>query len=337
LTGRRLLALAPLGLAVAGLAVAAATLHAALPFSAYSTGPQGSTDLAAHLRQSGFNVTSLHTSLALLDEVRTDRPALLVMAGLAAPATARDVADLSRFVARGGRVLVADDAGFADPLSLPYGVKSGRFPVSDVNFAGNASILPVRLALGGESAVVHAVGPVLLVVDAGAQGAVVGTTQPTAFLDLDHDGRLGLKDQPGPFPVAFETRPNARGGELLFVSDASLLQNERGPSASADELDFLFRHLAGGGTVVFDERGRESGPAAALSSVQGVGEAVAATPFALLLACLALAWATAAAVRRSPRPLPAEHRHDPAQDATPPEVLQALRKSVSSPKSPESP
>jgi hypothetical protein len=326
---RRVVALLPLALLAAAALLAVAVAHAPLPFSAYDPGPQGSTEAASHLASLGLKARDLHTDLHALAELPSDPPALLVVQGLAAPPTRGDVAALDQFVARGGRVLVADDAGLADALSQPYGVSSGRFPVSDLRFSQNASILPLRLHLDGQEAPVHAVGPVLLVVGPDAQGAVVGTTQDSAFLDLDHDGALGLKDQVGPFPVAFETPANAHGGRYLFVSAAGLLQNQRGDAASATELDPLFQHLLGrDGTVVFDERGKEPSPlASAASGMQGAAQAAAAQPLGLALASAALAWAAVAAARRCPPPMPLAHAHRPDLDATPPGVLRGLRTS----------
>lgn len=323
---RRVGAIALLCLVAIPLAASLAWPKAASPESStYDDGPQGSTAAAARFRAAGFAVANIQSDLRLLTEIKPDRPTLLLLLGPRTPIDSTERGHLEKFVEQGGRVLVADEED-STGLAERFGITFSGLPIQDTDFVGATDFVAFRFTFEGGTVPGVARTASRLFVTEETPGEVVAWSQTSSFLDLNQNGALDADDQGGPFPVAFRTPINSRGGFCLFVADADFLANAAvdalpdaaAPSNLASEL------IPAGGTILFDERGKQatwvSRPAGA---IRFASAAVANMPFIVGIGAIAT-WALIRGLRSAPTPFPTHHEFRPNEPALSPATLAAL-------------
>ncbi|HUR25213.1 MAG TPA: DUF4350 domain-containing protein [Candidatus Thermoplasmatota archaeon] len=161
-------------------------------------------------------------------------------------AEAREVAG---FVARGGQLLVADDFGQANSLTVRLGVTFER--VRLVEPRGESA----TVALDGRSYDFALDGPTGLKIAPDTPSRVLAWSSPTSFLDRDGNGIIDATDPPGPFPLVAELDAPAGTGRIFAVADANLLLPAGADTGGNSGLrqGLLAYALPDGGVVLVDE------------------------------------------------------------------------------------
>lgn len=250
--------------------------------SAYREGPSDLVAFREELTVAGYATGAVAGSpLALVDSVDPTRT-LVVIAGVERPFRDAEVAALEEFVRSGGRLIVADDTGNGDQLTVRFGIHVAGVPVYDDNFRTNVSLVNVSARLPRSGAEPKSYAPLVMNVpsslNATTQDArnvtVIASTSASSFGDLVGNRVRDTGDLKGPFVVGYDVKVGR--GHVVVLSDPDLFASgliaDRALANRAFASDLVDRLLPEGGTVLFDESRHGTGvvealPARALASV----------------------------------------------------------------------
>ena len=192
---------------------------------------------------------------------------VIVLIGPQEPCSAEELVYLTRFLADGGRVFLADDFGSGNQI-LEGVNASSRFSnrlLLDLSFVKNASFVQIFDFPDSKNVISANVSSLLLNYPSSIQPAgkvsILARSSPMSWLESTENGVYDVSETPGPFPLLVIERIGL--GEVVICSTPSVFINSM--DAFADNGVFrenMFSYLfKGRSTVIFDESHRAvSGP-----------------------------------------------------------------------------
>lgn len=259
--------------ALATLALYQPTIGTRADFSAFNPQWNGASLFARDLYGTGnlvpaFSVSFEQDDVTLVQhsfaEYAIDPAATtLVVLGPANPPSPEEVAWLQDFMARGGRLLLADDFGAGNAFAAAVGAQT-RFDgglVLDLSYSKQPEFVvsdtfaPHPLTQGLDE-VVLSHGTTLQV---GPNATTLGWTSASSWMDRNGNVFQDGADPSGPFPwMAIE---RVGSGEILLMSDPSVLINRMRSLGSNDVLagTLVTWMTEGGRQVLLDESHRGQG------------------------------------------------------------------------------
>lgn len=176
----------------------------------------------------------------VINDVKTPETSLLFIIGFDKNFTASEISAIQYFVADGGKVVIADDHGYASQLSLLYGVEFKQYPLI-ANYDDNASIfIPLTITLGEEEFTVITNEPVGLEVAEDSSINIIGesvyskTERKYSALDINYNHNLDGNDIQGPIPLAVEYTDPDSNGKILFFSNTGIFTDKQWGITSVD-------------------------------------------------------------------------------------------------------
>jgi hypothetical protein len=176
----------------------------------------------------------------VINEIKTPETSLLFIIGFDKNFTGSEITAIQNFVAGGGKVVIADDHGYASQLSLLYGVEFKKYPLI-ANYDDNASIfVPLAITLGEEEYTVITNEPVGLEVAEDSSINILGaseyskTERKYSALDINNNNNLDGNDIQGPIPLAVEYSDPDSTGKILFFSNTGIFTDKQWGITSVD-------------------------------------------------------------------------------------------------------
>ena len=176
-----------------------------------------------------------------INEIKTPETSLLFIIGFDKNFTASEITAIQDFVAGGGKVVIADDHGYASQLSLLYGVEFKQYPVI-TNYEDNASIfIPLTITLGEEEFTVITNEPVGMEVSDDSSIRIIGETvyssneRKYSAYDINYNNRFEGSDIQGPIPLAVEYTDPDSNGKILFFSNTGIFTDIQWDIISIDD------------------------------------------------------------------------------------------------------
>lgn len=234
----------------AALTAASLSVGTEEPASAFGD-EQAPAPLVAEAIAQGLDVSRLVSGPPAFAVAHEHDPARTVLVVIAPPRPydESETDAVHALLEQGGKVLVADNFGHANSLTQDLGFTFERVRLVEVDDDGR-----IGAAFDGKAMSLQTAAPTALHVDPGVAHRVLAASSNNSFLDRDGNGLVEGGEPNGPFPVLIQADVGAAGGQLLLLSDPSVV-------ASADTLEgnraFLRSVLAfllpEGGHVVVDE------------------------------------------------------------------------------------
>ncbi len=227
--------------------------------SAYSGKWNGNSDLRKLAESEGHEVHSIVSTPSLLDmldrgEDGEIEDTLLIITGVERKYNKDEMEAVLDFVKYGGRLILADDRGFANRISESMGVTFLDGRLYDEEYQRNLSFIETECR--GFSLLLNR--PSALKTNTGSIWAS-SSSGNDAFLDQNGNGKGDSDETPeelcnrGSFPLVAK---RSRGeGEVVFIADSSLFMNDMlGRAENRGFASFLLSDLLdGNGIVIFEE------------------------------------------------------------------------------------
>lgn len=256
-SGATLAALVLLALALGGPFVTQAfeTRH----LSAYADGPRDLSDFARDLAlaaEGDAEPRALATSPYMLDGVREPTEHVLFVFAVERSYTQGEARAILDFVRAGGTLVLANDVGNANVLSKEFGVLFGDKTILDrVNYRNDSQFPVVTVPYeGADYRVVMNAPSFATVVDPKVE-VLASSSNGTSFIDVNGNGEIDIRDQPGPFPLVMRTTYG--DGRVVLIADAGLFMNEVLNLPGFDNAAFgralASSSITGGGAALIDE------------------------------------------------------------------------------------
>lgn len=219
----------------------------ALLFILFGQGPpdddkdksEGWLDLSkfrAHLDELALDYTINYKDSSdpeLINNLNDPENSALLIIGFDENLTDSEISAIRNFVSNGGKVVVADDHGFANDLSITYGIEFKMYQLV-TNYYDNESIFnPQTIYLGEEEYRVilnEAIGLEILdstSISILAQSEYSTITRHYSGLNVNSNSDFDGDDIQGPIPIAVEyTDPNS-DGKILFFSNTGMFTDKQ--------------------------------------------------------------------------------------------------------------
>ncbi len=209
----------------------------------------------------------------LINSIKDPENSLLIIIGFDENITESELSAITNFVSNGGKVIIADDHGYANQISVPYGVEYKTYPLI-ANYYDNSSIfIPLTINLDGEEYNVITNEPIGLEVQEQSSIKIIGESKYSkaernySALDVNPNNLIDGNDIQGPIPVAVEYTDQNSGGKILFFSNTGMFTDKQWEITSVDPkykgityensefVKALIPHLLpdGSGTIIYDE------------------------------------------------------------------------------------
>jgi hypothetical protein len=191
--------------------------------------------------QTNVETLSIIGSPAILRDIKDATKALYISVGVEKKYRAAEISIIQDFVKKGGKVIIADDTGYADDLSNKFGVtfyggqmwdqnflQTEDFPMVPANLYLNKYwlVLSKPTGLANQSYEDASKGEFLYTMIANGSGK--------SYVDRNDNGRIDPSDAHDNIPVVLEVRLNPKhelnkgmtaGGKIIFISDTSIFTN----------------------------------------------------------------------------------------------------------------
>lgn len=240
--------------------------------------------------QPKYTPLTIVSSPTILANIENPTQTLYVASGVEKKYTDSEIQALVDFYHRGGKLIIADDFGFAQDLSSDdsFQVNYYQQDLLDKNFDTNISFIRVYGHLAtDDNYLLELDKPTALHVNieilnntkpkpGRPHAEVLVSSSRDSYVDRNGDKQIGITDTPGPFPVVVLVQPWVGPGQVqknlgmvVFVSDPGLFLNEmwdKGGGTQTENPEFIGRGnkefvvklvtnklLPDGGVVLFDE------------------------------------------------------------------------------------
>ncbi|HLE96917.1 MAG TPA: DUF4350 domain-containing protein [Candidatus Thermoplasmatota archaeon] len=280
--------------------VAYAVLAPPPHLGAWRTGPENLVEFRRSLEGLGYGSAAIGVSPHALSALGAPERTLVVVAGVETSYRPGEIEAIQEFVQGGGKLLVADDFGFANALSDGFGVNFDKLRLFDENYVSSPNLTVVRATLGPKTYPVVLNVPTSLSVR-NPDAVVLAVTSEKAYLDANANELKDDEDVQGASIVAVAV-PFGKGRAVFLGDPAPLTDEMLGQGKNRDFLLTLVGDLLpDGGTVLFDES-RHSRNVVAAATGEAVEVLVVTTHEGglrwLVLGTLAIAGATWLRLRR---------------------------------------
>jgi len=176
----------------------------------------------------------------VINDIKIPQTSLLIIIGFDENLTASEILAIQEFVEAGGKVIIADDHGYANQFSLLYGVEFKPYRLI-ANYDDNASIfIPLTITLGEEEYTVITNEPEGLEVAEDDSIMILGASlyslneRKYSALDINKNNNIDGTDIQGPIPVAVEYTDPDSGGKILFFSNTGIFTDKQWGVTSVD-------------------------------------------------------------------------------------------------------
>ena len=206
------------------------------------------------LKKDGYAVENIMSSPRVLDTQSKWDQSLLIVAGVEKPYTKDEMTSISKYLEHGGKLLLADDRGYSEPLMKQLGInlKINTSKVYSPSYLKNPDFIELSGYIDS-GPVVNTDYTVVSDKPATFQGFVPGTvfltTDNNSWIDVNGNKDRDLNEPLRTFVLGFFLNGNT------FLSDPSIFINDmwvRDQNAKFGT-DLVRAMLPYGGKVIFDE------------------------------------------------------------------------------------
>jgi hypothetical protein len=176
----------------------------------------------------------------VIDMIEDPKNSVLIIVGFDTNFTTSEISSIQKFVEDGGKVVIADDHGYANQLSRLYGIEYKQYPVI-ANYNDNASIfIPLTISLGDETFTVITNEPVSMEVSEDSSIKIIGETyysineRKYSALDVNNNKEIDGNDIQGPISLAVEYTAPDSNGKILFFSNTAIFTDKQWDITSVD-------------------------------------------------------------------------------------------------------
>ena len=222
--------------------------------SAYTDHWNDISHLRKDVAKEGYRVENIQSSPKVLNDKGDWSKHILFIAGVEKPYTKEEITAIKKFLEHGGRLVLADDGGYSEPLlkSLVGKVELNHSRLYSPLYAKNPDFV---LAEGyiDSGPIIDTDFKVMTNRPAVFQGTIPGTvfcnSDPTSWLDSNGNKDRDLDEEQMSYVIGFFVTGNA------FLSDPSIFINDMWvrEQNSAFGMSMIEAMLPTGGTVIFDE------------------------------------------------------------------------------------
>ncbi|MCK5561459.1 MAG: hypothetical protein KAJ51_12730 [Thermoplasmata archaeon] len=228
----------------------------ALLFILFGQGPpdndkntsEGWLDLSkfrAHLDELSLDYTIEYKDSSdpeLINNLKDPENSALLIIGFDENLTDPEISAIRNFVSNGGKVVVADDHGFANELAISYGLEYKNFLLRayEEYFDHNYTFTPLIVSLNNEEYNVilnDAIG--LEILDEShitilGQSIYSSEERKYAVLDVNRNNIVDAFDIQGPIPIVVEYNDPSSDGKILFFSNTGIFTDKQWDVTSID-------------------------------------------------------------------------------------------------------
>jgi len=220
-----------------------------------------------------YELMSVVSSAIVLDGVENPQETLFLAIGVEKAYSETEIESIFEFVnTSGGKVIIADDYGYGNDLSIKYGIQFYGKPVWDEYFTKNASFPNMSAKLDEDETYEYQLvmsNPTGLQVHPEPNVRILANGSDRSYVDLDGNGKINIGDKKGNIPTVVEVSVPETDGKIIFISDPGIFINElfylggsensslpasqRGDNNKAFIMDLIKYLLPNGGRILFDE------------------------------------------------------------------------------------
>ncbi len=232
-----------------------------------------STFRRALIDEGDYELMSVVSSAVVLDGIEAPQDTLFIVMGVEKAYSDSEINSIFEFVnTSGGKVIVADDYGYGNDLSIKYGIQFYGRPVWDEYFTKNASFPNMSAKLDDGEAYDYRLvmsNPTGLQVHPEPNVRIIANGSDRSYVDLDGNNKINIGDKKGNIPTIVEVSVPETDGKIIFISDPGIFINElfylggiensslpasqRNDNNKAFVLDLISYLLPNGGRILFDE------------------------------------------------------------------------------------
>jgi hypothetical protein len=192
--------------------------------------------------QSNTEVLTIVGSPSILNGVKDPSKELYIAVGVEQKYRTAEITAIQDFVKKGGKVIVADDKGYADDISNKFGVTFYGGTMWDQNFLVTSQfpMVPATLYLNKYWLVLSKpTGLANQSYEDANKGeflyTMIANGSEKSYVDRNGNEKIDPSDAHDNIPVALEVRYNpkysgnsgvAAGGKIIFISDTSIFTND---------------------------------------------------------------------------------------------------------------
>lgn len=238
--------------------------------SAYSDDWNGVSKFRKDVEKKKFETNCIISSPLILNDTKNPEKTLYIAIGIEKKYDNSEILALIDFVGKGGKILIADDFGYANSISKEYGIEFYGKRLYDINYEGNTSFIKIDAnmsfgnfnltfdrptALKIEPVETEEITKLTYSVSPKNQTNILSDKQ--SWIDENDDGAIDFTEKISePLPlIKHVEKLEEPFGSIVFISDSSLFINDMWDKSdnaefSLELVDFL---LPNGGEVIFDE------------------------------------------------------------------------------------
>lgn len=220
------------------------------PLSVYNTDYLGYSKFYEMLGQEGYNIKIEADNFDNINYL--GKGFLWVIISPANKYSEKEKKDIADFVSRGGTVLAADRFENGNEIAKIFGITVFNHVLVEYDSFQRRQDFPILEAtLNGRGNYSLAYKFPSAIEEYPPETEIVSKSSRISFVDMDDNGKITIKDQRGPFPVAVKVKHDK--GDTVFLSDPNVFSNDL--IGRKDNLKFsrdLFASFAPS-LVVFDE------------------------------------------------------------------------------------
>lgn len=161
------------------------------------------------------------------------------------------------FVSRGGMLFIADRFGGARDAAKEFGIGIFNHTLVEYDSYAKRQDLPVLPAALGGGKIYSLAFKFPSAISAYPDGSeIISKSSRVSFIDSDDNGKITVKDQAGPFPVAVKVK--VKDGFVVYFSDSSAFTNDLISRKDNEEFFKDFAFSLNPNIIIFDESHNEN-------------------------------------------------------------------------------
>jgi hypothetical protein len=219
-----------------------------------------------------FELYSLVGSPSLLRDIENVENTLYIAMGVEKEYRPAEQNILKEFYKAGGKIIIADDYGYANSFSQEFEVNFFGQTMWDTDFEFNNSFPRIKATLNYEEYVLVMNKPTGLWTRPNVtEIQIIANGSKDSFVDRNGNGVIDIRDQQGPISVIMMYQEPLHTGAIVFIGDPGIFMNDmfdRGGGANGTDAEgknnkkFLMDMvtnilLPNGGKIIFDESRHE--------------------------------------------------------------------------------
>lgn len=235
--------------------------------SAYSNDWNGLSKLRNNIEKK-YDTSCIISSPLILNETKNAERSLLLVIGVEKKYDDSEVRAIIDFVGKGGKVIIADDFGFANTISKVYGIEFYDKRLYDINYEGNTSFVKIsaNMSFGNYSLLLDRPTALKkykgnetkkLTYTVSPKNQTNALSDKQSWIDENDDGAIDYTErltEPVPIIIHVEKLEEPYGS-IVFIADSSIFINEMWEKGDNAEFakDLINHLLPKGGKIIFDE------------------------------------------------------------------------------------